>query len=370
MYKDHYKFLFDSITHIFPDYPLAFYEGNRQVLATRLPKNMEPFQLFNFPLPFDCQLQLFLPQNDAVSPEQVQRMVDSLIEVSNCRDRLINYSAYRPEDKLSFLMMRLFNSAGTEGLTYITSAGLSIGYDFTLPYQIAALRIIAPKADSHTYDYTIRSLISLIRSFYKTSTQDLVIQFTGSQLVICRCLEREPNTGQRRQTIDYFSELNSIITSRLHISIQAGVGCVTQGITDFSTGLLQAQAALKYALIFRSNETTNFYEDFKIEEEISHINNRQLAHFLGSYRAKLDKNPQLAEMLEALVLHNMDLSAAAKALFIHRNTAVYRMNQLKNELGLNPLHNDSDRFTLITIYIYYKLSQCETEKALQKGEHP
>ncbi|MCI8650386.1 MAG: hypothetical protein HFG20_09755 [Anaerotruncus sp.] len=366
MHKDRYRFLFDNVTHIFPTYPLALYEGRVQIQANRLPKNLEPFEPLDFPLPFNCQLRLYLPPGSTLSKAQVKCMVDSLIEMSDCRDRLINRSAYEPENKLSFLMMRLFHSAGTEGLTYIASAGLSIGYDFTLPYYVCAVRIMPPETDKHTHDYKISSLLYLIRSFYKTSVRDLVVQLTSSRLVVCRCLDAEP-LGQRNRTIDYFSELNSIITSRLHVSIQVGVGCVTQGITDFSASLLQAQATLKYAVIFRSNETTNFYEDFKLEEEISHINSQHLDHFLGSYCTKLDKNAQFVELLEALVMHNMDITMAAKELFIHRNTAVYRMNQLKSELGLNPLHNDSDRFTLITIYIYYKLSQREKEHPPKKG---
>ena len=50
---------------------------------------------------------------------------------------------------------------------------------------------------------------------------------------------------------------------------------------------------------------------------------------------------------------NMDISMAAEALFIHRNTMVFRLNQLKKQLNLNPFHKDNDRFKLILLYHYF-----------------
>jgi carbohydrate diacid regulator len=310
----------------------------------------------HFHLPHDCLLSLWLPNTETYRAEQVRNMIERLIELHLCRDQFLSRSTSGPKDKLSFLITRLFNPAGAESLSYIASAGQIAGYDFTLPYCVCALEVTAAEIDELSRENLLRSVMYLIRSFHRTSLQDLVAPLSGSRIVICKQI-RDMDAEQREQLNAYFDELFSRISEKFGIGVRVGIGDITRGITDFSNSLIQARAALKYAGIYQPHRSISFYQDYSIEDEISKIPMHRLTHFLEHYCADLDKYPPLLEMLEALIETNMDISRAAKVLFIHRNTAVYRMEQLKEMFGLNPLHSDSDRFTLITIYVYYKLSR-------------
>ena len=60
---------------------------------------------------------------------------------------------------------------------------------------------------------------------------------------------------------------------------------------------------------------------------------------------------QFSDTTRALIEANFNLTEAAKLLFVHKNTMLYRYNKLKNMLDIDPLRNSSDRTFLILLYL-------------------
>lgn len=56
-----------------------------------------------------------------------------------------------------------------------------------------------------------------------------------------------------------------------------------------------------------------------------------------------DDKKQLVETVEALCKHNYNIVYSAKALNIHRNTLLFRLNKLKVLLNIDPVANAKDR---------------------------
>ena len=48
------------------------------------------------------------------------------------------------------------------------------------------------------------------------------------------------------------------------------------------------------------------------------------------------------------------MTEAAKSLFIHKNTMVYRYNKIKDMLDIDPIHEASDRSFLTILYLTLK----------------
>ena len=72
------------------------------------------------------------------------------------------------------------------------------------------------------------------------------------------------------------------------------------------------------------------------------------------YKKRLEAHNVLEDFLtlaEVLIQHNMNYNEAAKALFVHKNTIVFRMNKIKNLLEINP-YSDLDHLALFS-YLYY-----------------
>lgn len=65
--------------------------------------------------------------------------------------------------------------------------------------------------------------------------------------------------------------------------------------------------------------------------------------------------PTFTETVSALIKANMKLEAAAKLLFLHKNTIVFRLNKIRDVLGLDPVNRIRDANYLIMLYSYWCL---------------
>lgn len=60
------------------------------------------------------------------------------------------------------------------------------------------------------------------------------------------------------------------------------------------------------------------------------------------------------ETISALIAANMKLEATAQKLYLHKNTVVFRLNKIKEILGLDPINHIRDTNYLIMLYSYWK----------------
>lgn len=67
-------------------------------------------------------------------------------------------------------------------------------------------------------------------------------------------------------------------------------------------------------------------------------------------RLAASPHPELLETLIAYIEHNLNVSDAADALYIHRNTLLYRLGKIRDMYGIR-----TNRYTeLMNLYLYYK----------------
>ena len=63
--------------------------------------------------------------------------------------------------------------------------------------------------------------------------------------------------------------------------------------------------------------------------------------------------PDVGEIIEGLVEHNLNINKTADSLFIHRNTLLYRTNKIRERTGYDP-KKAKDLFTLLLAYHIYR----------------
>ena len=138
------------------------------------------------------------------------------------------------------------------------------------------------------------------------------------------------------------------------VSCRIGVGLTVTNIGHYCDSSISAQAVFRYAQNRPDMEKRIYYiDDFLAEHLVYEIPEHSFEHFFKNELDYMKISPTAQETIGALVACNMDISMAAEALFIHRNTMVFRLNQLKKQLNLNPFHKDNDRFKLILLYHYF-----------------
>lgn len=97
-----------------------------------------------------------------------------------------------------------------------------------------------------------------------------------------------------------------------------------------------------------------FFTDYIREYFRTLIPRQELQHVFNIYGREINKDQrrQFVELIGALEETNYNLSEAAKLLFVHKNTLVYRYNKLKDYLGINPIESADDRRFTELLYLY------------------
>ena len=93
----------------------------------------------------------------------------------------------------------------------------------------------------------------------------------------------------------------------------------------------------------------HFFFDNTSEYFYSVIPKEELHRVFYQYNSQLRGEERIlfSDTMRALIVTNFNLTEAAKLLYVHKNTMLYRYNKLKNMLDIDPLRNSSDRTFLI-----------------------
>lgn len=180
----------------------------------------------------------------------------------------------------------------------------------------------------------IRSIINMEFSFYSGNV--LVMPQTGSVLALV--------STDRISDEDLKAVLKRIIENaerKHHICLKAGIGSSVEYLEDVKSSRREAAEAVKVALVSDTEERIFFYKEQGIYTFISKVTD---SRFLDDYVVKnigklIDadeiNNGSLCETLESFLNHNCNVKETAQSLIIHRNTLNYRLNKIRELLGVD-----------------------------------
>lgn len=181
----------------------------------------------------------------------------------------------------------------------------------------------------------IRSIINMEFSFYQ-GVSVLVMPQTGSVLALV--------STDRLGEEDLKTVLNNIVTNadkKYHINLKVGIGSSVEYLEDVKTSRREAAEAVRVASVSDTGGHIFFYKEQGIYTFISKISD---GRFLDDYVAKnigklIDadeiNNGSLCETLESFLNHNCNVKETAQSLIIHRNTLNYRLNKIRELLGVD-----------------------------------
>jgi len=312
--------------------------------------NNDRFFLISLPLPGDMHLLLALQKGDFSSPNTPMTMVHSIQQTIFLADmqalpRLI-------KDKSSLFLKQLLHVPITEDTSLISMLAKEAGIDLTLPRVVCVIEF-AESLDDREYQKQnlLFNASELIRNFHLTCPDDIVGISENYQLLLCHRLVRE-NLSIKAQCSEFFLELRNYLAAQLGRQTFIGVGFAVSNIPEYTHSYSCANLALQY--INAHSDSISYAIDHLMEIIFENTPLELLTHFFDEDIQRLTENTVLFKTLESLLMHNFNTSETSNSMFIHRNTLMFRIKQLKSILNLDPFHNDNDRYTLHLIYNYYK----------------
>lgn len=128
-------------------------------------------------------------------------------------------------------------------------------------------------------------------------------------------------------------KLSSLVKqTEKYANIKIGVGQVVDDLSKIRYAYDTAKIAIEYS---EPNQITTFFEHVELFSLLKKKDSSEAQHF--THRILKNLNSKLLHTLEEYLHCNQQLSLSAEVLGIHRHTLSYRLNQIYELTGFNPI---------------------------------
>lgn len=178
----------------------------------------------------------------------------------------------------------------------------------------------------------------VISNGFKNYDQNITTYLESDMFVVLKWAKGPVNT---LNTINFYKKkaqyINSLIKKNLSLNAVIGVGQYYPGLKGLKKSYDDAKTALALGERIYGDRNVYHITDIgmlvSLSEEVNFDRKCELAHQqLGSIISDKDLFKTVKVFLET----NMNLTDAAKRLHLHRNTLIYRLDRIKEEIGLDP----------------------------------
>ena len=199
-----------------------------------------------------------------------------------------------------------------------------------------------------------RRLETLVNGEVSRQNLNVIVNPMGSEIV---CFCQVPRESRKPESAINMAQAVIEQGGREYpeMLVLCGVGGPSYDINEWRSSFRQAGQALELARRFHERKPLYFPDLLVYRLLIQLENSPELIAFqeemLGALLAS-EGARELIHTLEVYFEHNGNLSQAAEALFVHRNTLIYRMERLAGITGLN-LDNPETRLAMqLALHIY------------------
>lgn len=184
---------------------------------------------------------------------------------------------------------------------------------------------------------TIDNLIKIGNEVAADNKVSVIPIYRGNQIILFISNKTTQNPEAIKSLTKEFgiSLYNKAMEDLNDIEIYIGIGTLYESILKLYLSFSEAQEVIKLGRKLDRVEHVLHFDDFLIYHLLSTGTTKsELENFYNKTIVKLDKydsenNTNLVGTLEQYFIYQGNISEAAKELFIHRNTFIYRMDKIK-----------------------------------------
>lgn len=130
----------------------------------------------------------------------------------------------------------------------------------------------------------------------------------------------------------FSKKLEELLTiARGRVGIRIGWGLSVHSYKQIRRSFKEAQQALEYG---SKDENLVFFSDIIIKSLLAKLDDRTKHQYFERVTGNL--SDKLLETLDQFFKHNQNIGKCAKAMYLHRNSLVYRMKKIKELTGYDP----------------------------------
>ncbi len=276
----------------------------------------------------------------------VKTAVETMLEYEFYREGII-----RRQDKKNLLLNSLLYEENPDILE-IKNLAVKLGYRDDL-IRIPIIFKFSSSAD-------INDIVSIVKKNTAHTGQDMTFVTTEWDILVFKVLEglsfmlMENSKSIVNEYID--AVRNVLARSGIEASFSCFVGSFQMNFMLFREAYQHAQWLVHY--LSGTEGRVYFFFDYIYEYFQSRIPGEDYNNIFSVFENFLDKSlkKNLVETIEALLKSNMSIKNTAERLNVHRNTVYFRLENIKDQLGIDPLSDSRDRFFLFALLEYCKMN--------------
>lgn len=206
-------------------------------------------------------------------------------------------------------------------------------------------RIFVIKTSNNNYNSNVnRDIFRKIKNEVKNFNGYIMIKQNVITILVFRMPDKDLD--------NFLNQIIEKVENKFNTKLKIGVGNKKQNIKDLKTSYDEAIVSLEWSM--QTKKSLTYYKEMKLEIILSNINDKIKNNFLKTVFLDLssDEIVEYKNIINLYEKYNGSIEKIANELFVHKNTLQYKINKLKDKIGLD-MRNYGDFAILKIAFILY-----------------
>lgn len=203
---------------------------------------------------------------------------------------------------------------------------------------------------------SIDEVVATLKSIF-SDTSSMIFPVNQNEVVIIREVADCKSINLKETAYEFLN----ILHTELMVQVSISYGSIAEHLEDLPESYREAELALKIGTIFYPDSSIYGYNTLGVgplihelpaETCISYIRNSIGERFL--HEDSIFFESEVLETADCFLRCNLNIAETARQLHVHRNTLLYRLEQINNETGLDiRKFNAAMTFKLCLLILHY-----------------
>ncbi len=297
------------------------------------------------PLSYNGDVKGYILVND-----DVQKFMPQVPLVRSLAELLIqqHYDSVKPDldstDK--FICSILFNKDPNQ-LAYLASQAQVLGYRLNVPRMafIIHLEGFWNNYLNHNIEFSDekesvilrkkRDLEKTISGFFTKDTENITAYMGEDKFVLFKDVKSTPESKVTKLLQDNFKDIVAPMMNFNITHVSAGIGRARTGLIGLIKSCKEADEALTLGRKMWGDNKAYSYDELGLLSIVGQGGKERKVYFADQILDQID-DQDLVHTLECFFDENLNLTQTSEKLGIHRNTVIYRLDQIAKMIGKDP----------------------------------
>ncbi len=291
---------------------------------------------------------------DEVSPfgEVIKMTVEMMLQ----QEFLLKELQLEQQARGNFIHDLISGRIGNDSDLFITR-GQIVGYDILIPraalvvdiYQFEktakqSLQAFKGSKEGEIHLQKLKNdVLKTIQGIFADTPQEIVSYTGGDRFVVLKTINLEDSDEiLRKKLFRIGKKIKDTISQKMKFKVTIGIGEYHEDIQGLNISFKEATQALDVGTRLGGAGDIYHVDNLGVGKLLAEIREESQQEFMEKtiYSTKNNKekkiNEFLLETLQGFFDNNLSITQTAKALFVHRNTLLYRLGRVKKITGLDP----------------------------------